>query len=174
MLHAEYQYCIDFKTLSFWFIRGKDYIPQKVMTGKQLLSQAVDSCKFAAIFDKDFSTESANEAFVQNIKRRLGANAKVHTHDGYCIESVLFSNCDILKIFLQKLLSGVQIDLDTFISDFVNTKKNSIRSVGSELYLKMKDKFASQMTFAFHIRVHILFAWYNKENRFHWSPRRET
>ena len=140
------QYCIDFKTLSFWFIRGKDYIPQKVMTGKQLLSQAVDSCKFAAIFDKDFSTESANEAFVQNIKRRLGANAKVHTHDGYCIESVLFSNCDILKTFLQKLLSGVQIDLDTFISGFVNTKKNSIRSVGSELYLKMKDKFASQKT----------------------------
>lgn len=37
-----------------------------------------------------------------------------------------------------------------------------------------KDVFASQMTSAFHIWVHILFAWYNKENRFHWNPRRET
>ena len=28
------RFCIDYKSISFWFIRGKDYIPQKVMTGK--------------------------------------------------------------------------------------------------------------------------------------------
>ena len=94
--------CIDFSKVSFWYIRGKDDLKLKVMANKQLLSQAVPNCKYAAIFDKDFSTVDANNRFIDNeVKRRLGNGAWVHTHNGYCIESVHH----ILAVMTGKLLT---------------------------------------------------------------------
>lgn len=139
---------VDFNKLSFWYIRGKDYIPQKVMTGKQLLSQAVNSCKYVAIFDKDFSTTTANETFKSEIRRRLGNHAKVHTHNGYCIESVMFSDISIFKIFLHKLLTPSTFDIDNFVDTYLSELQSSISLVTSDLYHTMKNKFASQKTSA--------------------------
>ncbi len=148
---------IEMEKLSFWYLRGKDYINIKIMAGKQLLSQAVEGCRFNAIFDKDFSTSSANENYIDtDVKGRLGNNCIVHTHNGYCIESVLFSNLDLLKRYLEKLLpyaathpiEGVapnpNFDLSQFIQDFCNDKRSDISNVGSQLYIDMKTRFNSQ------------------------------
>lgn len=40
---------IDFSKISFWYIRGKDNMNLKIMANKQLLSQAVQGCKYAVI-----------------------------------------------------------------------------------------------------------------------------
>ncbi len=148
---------IEMDKLSFWFIRGKDNLNIKIMAGKQLLSQAVAGCRFNAIFDKDFSTIGANENFInRDVKRRLGNDCVIHTHNGYCIESILFSNQELLKCYLEKLLShaithpieGVipnpDFDLSQFIQRFCDKKRTDIRDVGSQFYQDMKSRFNSQ------------------------------
>ena len=138
--------CIDFSKVSFWYIRGKDDLKLKVMANKQLLSQAVPNCKYAAIFDKDFSTVEANNRFIDNeVKRRLGNGAWVHTHNGYCIESVLFSDKDKLKKFLIKLAGdGYQESIREYVDYFYQEAKEKLESVRSDMYCTMKNKFASQ------------------------------
>ncbi len=148
---------IEMEKLSFWFIRGKDNLNIKIMAGKQLLSQAVTDCRFNAIFDKDFATLSANESYINtDVKRRLGNSCIVHTHNGYCIESVLFSNLELLKSYLDKLLPNAitlpiegiipnpDFDLSQFIQGFCDKKRNDIRTVGSPFYQDMKNRFNSQ------------------------------
>lgn len=118
------QYAIDFSKISFWYVRGKDNMNLKIMANKQLLSQAVRNCRYAAIFDKDFSTENANEKYInEEIIRRLGNSSWAHTHDGYCIESVLFSDLEKLKKFLAKI---TEKNIEE-INDFVNTYFNDVR-----------------------------------------------
>ena len=143
--------------LSFWFVRGKDNLNIKIMAGKQLLSQAVEGCRFNAVFDKDFSTSTANQRYIDtDIKGRLGNNCVVHTHNGYCIESVLFSNPDLLKLYLDKLVlyasvhpingltQNLALDIQQFIQEFSNKKQADIRDVSSEFYKDMKKRFISQ------------------------------
>lgn len=135
---------IDTNSISFWHIRGKDYLLQKVMTGKQLLSQAVKQCKFSAVFDKDFSTNSANEKFLESVIGRLGTNAVVHVHDGYCIESVLFSNPATLSKYLKKLFDSSMFDIDEFICKYLEKESNEISSLDSDIYCCLKSKFTTQ------------------------------
>lgn len=138
--------CIDFSKVSFWYIRGKDDLKLKVMANKQLLSQAVPNCKYAAIFDKDFSTVDANNRFIDNeVKRRLGNGAWVHTHNGYCIESVLFSDKDKLKRYLIKLAGdNYEESIREYVESFYQEIKEKLESVRSDMYSIMKNKFASQ------------------------------
>lgn len=148
---------VDIDKISFWYIRGKDYLKVKIMAGKQLLSQAVRNCRYNAMFDKDFSTAVANESYiVTHIKSQLGTSAKIHTHDGYCIESVLFSNLDILEVYIRKLLPYAlshpideavaprTIDVKQFIESYCNNIENSISNVTSDLYVDMKTRFSTQ------------------------------
>lgn len=150
-------HAVDFDKISFWYIRGKDNLRLKIMAGKQLLSQAVSGCKFNSIFDKDFSTIAANETYIsRQIKPTLGSTAKIHTHNGYCIESVLFSNLDILDAYIRKLIpyalshpidetiTPQNTDVKQFIENHCNNLKNSISNVTSSLYLDMKSRFLSQ------------------------------
>ena len=138
--------CIDFSKVSFWYIRGKDDLKLKVMANKQLLSQAVPNCKYAAIFDKDFSTVDANNRFIDNeVKRRLGNGAWVHTHNGYCIESVLFSDKDKLKRYLIKLAGdNYEESIREYVESFYQEIKEKLENVRSDMYGMMKNKFASQ------------------------------
>ena len=116
------------------------------MANKQLLSQAVPNCKYAAIFDKDFSTVDANNRFIDNeVKRRLGNGAWVHTHNGYCIESVLFSDKDKLKRYLIKLAGdNYEESIREYVESFYQEIKEKLESVRSDMYGIMKNKFASQ------------------------------
>lgn len=119
----------------------------KIMANKQLLSQAVRNCKYAAIFDKDFSTENANEKYINGeITRRLGNSSWAHTHDGYCIESVLFSDLEKLKKFLAKITEKNVEEINDFVNAYFNDLKGQVGSVHNELYTIMKFKFKAQKT----------------------------
>ena len=141
------QYAIDFSKISFWYVRGKDNMNLKIMANKQLLSQAVRNCRYAAIFDKDFSTENANEKYINGeITRRLGNSSWAHTHDGYCIESVLFSDLEKLKKFLAKITEKNVEEINDFVNAYFNDLKGQVGSVHNELYTIMKFKFKAQKT----------------------------
>lgn len=136
---------IDFSKISFWYIRGKDNMNLKIMANKQLLSQAVQGCKYAVIFDKDYSTEAANTKFINSdILRRLGNSSWAHTHNGYCIESVLFSEMDKLKKFLNKITGKDEETINVFLDEYFYELKQSLSNVQSNIYLNMKEKFKSQ------------------------------
>lgn len=136
---------IDFSKISFWYIRGKDNMNLKIMANKQLLSQAVQGCKYAVIFDKDYSTEDTNTKFINNdILRRLGNSSWAHTHNGYCIESVLFSEMDKLKKFLNKITGKDEETINTFLDEYFYELKQSLSNVQSNIYFNMKEKFKSQ------------------------------
>lgn len=136
---------IDFSKISFWYIRGKDNMNLKIMANKQLLSQAVQGCKYAVIFDKDYSTEAANTKFINSdILRRLGNSSWAHTHNGYCIESVLFSEMDKLKKFLNKITGKDEETINTFLDEYFYELKQSLSNVQSNIYFNMKEKFKSQ------------------------------
>lgn len=136
---------IDFSKISFWYIRGKDNMNLKIMANKQLLSQAVQGCKYAVIFDKDYSTEAANTKFINSdILRRLGNSSWAHTHNGYCIESVLFSEMDKLKKFLNKITGKDEETINTFFDEYFYELKQSLSNVQSNIYFNMKEKFKSQ------------------------------
>ena len=155
--HNASMHVVDIDKISFWYIRGKDYLKVKIMAGKQLLSQAVRNCRYNAMFDKDFSTVAANETYItDHIKSQLGAASKIHTHDGYCIESVLFSNLDLLEIYIRKLIpyalshpidetvAPQDIDVKQFIENYCNNIKSSVSNVTSVLYSDMKMRFSTQ------------------------------
>lgn len=136
---------IDFSKISFWYIRGKDNMNLKIMANKQLLSQAVQGCKYAVIFDKDYSTEAANTKFINSdILRRLGNSSWAHTHNGYCIESVLFSEMDKLKKFLNKITGKDEETINIFLDEYFYELKQSLSNVQSNIYFNMKEKFKSQ------------------------------
>lgn len=136
---------IDFSKISFWYIRGKDNMNLKIMANKQLLSQAVQGCKYAVIFDKDYSTEDTNTKFINSdILRRLGNSSWAHTHNGYCIESVLFSEMDKLKKILNKITGKDEETINTFLDEYFYELKQSLSNVQSNIYFNMKEKFKSQ------------------------------
>lgn len=136
---------IDFSKISFWYVRGRDNMNLKIMANKQLLSQAVQGCKYAAIFDKDYSTEEANAQFISTvIIKRLGSSSWAHTHNGYCIESVLFSEMSKLKRFLGKITEKDDETINAFVDAYFNDLRQSLSNINSDLYLNMKEKFKSQ------------------------------
>src|SRR5690606_4030174 len=68
------------------------------------------------------------------------------THDGYCIESVLFSNLDNLK----RLLLVVYSHLDSHqlinkIDEVIESFDNNIDKVSTSLYKQLKTSFDGQM-----------------------------
>lgn len=104
------------------------------------------NCKYAAIFDKDFCTAAENVRFVNsNVLHRLGNGAWVHIHDGYCIESVLFSDRAKLINYLLKLTGNEnEQEIRYYVNMFYSKIEADLRNVRSELYGNMKGKFASQ------------------------------
>ncbi|GAA0733697.1 ATP-dependent nuclease [Clostridium oceanicum] len=135
---------IDFGDIAFWHIRGKDYLKIKIDNYKNILSQLVERKRYSIIFDKDFCTVKFNNIFKNEMKNRLGKNSKCYTHEGYCFESVLFSNDEILANFIHRL-SKVDINIvEKFIEDYRISIQNDLKNVSTDRYNKMKNKFNGQ------------------------------
>jgi hypothetical protein len=73
-------------------------------------------------------------------------NLKGYYHNGYCIESVLFSERDKLCGFLSLLSAKNSEDVRQFINEWFLSVKNDIHNLDSELYMLFSSKFRSQKT----------------------------
>lgn len=133
---------VCFKDVAFWNIRGKDYLKIKLENYKNMISQLVNNKRYFVLFDKDFSDSNSNQNLIKLIEFKN--KFKCFVHDGYCIESVLFSQHDILADFLNRV-SGIELDkINEFIIAFKATLVDELSSVSSIKYKKMKGQFASQ------------------------------
>lgn len=132
--------------LFFFPLRGKDQIVKKIDYNKRVLSKLFKNKKYIPIFDKDFSTSKTDESLYRGIKKVLGNNCTILTHEGYCIESVLFSDLNNLK----RLLLIIYYHLDhhqviSSIDEVVEYFDTHVDKVSSLLYQQLKTSFDGQM-----------------------------
>lgn len=132
--------------LFFFPLRGKDQIIKKIDYNKRILSKLFKNKSFIPIFDKDFSSSKTDVSLYKGIKKVLGNNCKILTHDGYCIESVLFSDLDNLKRLLLIMYSHLDDNLIIrSIDEVVEYFDTNIDKVSSPLYQQLKSSFEGQM-----------------------------
>lgn len=128
----------------FYYLRGKDNILQKLDHNKRLLSQLFRDKSFAVIYDKDFCTENANEEFKNSIHNKLGNQSSVFSHQGYCIESTLFSSKDLLTTFISKFHNIEITRVYFFIEEFMAQIRADFALHSSEYYKEFQIKFNGQ------------------------------
>lgn len=91
-------------TSCFYFqIRGKDNLNNKLDNNKRTLSQLFNDKKYIVITDKDFTSIPNSTQLNNAIKQKLGSTSEAFCHDGYCIESTLFSELNQLHSYFAHL-----------------------------------------------------------------------
>lgn len=128
--------------VTFFPLRGKDNIIHKIEYNKRTLSSLVKGKTWNVIFDKDFSTQEID----QELKRLIqGKRCKPHSHEGYCIESVIFSELSILKRYLCSLVDFLpHAETEAKIDQVLLQLSEDIRDINSPLNQAVEERFKGQ------------------------------
>ncbi len=134
--------------LAFYHLRGKDYLERKIENVKRVVGQIFKGKKFSCIYDKDFSTITSANNLNSSLKRQMGNHSKAIYHDGYCIESALFSDLEKLSNFLWKaspdsLIISLQ-EITLFVKNYQNLLLKQIKTIGNIEYKQLHEKFKGQ------------------------------
>jgi len=130
-------------SITFFPLRGKDNITTKIEYNKRTLSSLLKGKTWNTIFDRDFSTNTVDICLKEKIENK-GCHA--FSHNGYCIESVIFSDLEILKRYITKTIhptiteSTVSNAVDNVISDILQ----EINNIHSPLRETIEGRFNSQ------------------------------
>jgi AAA15 family ATPase/GTPase len=129
-------------TVTFFPLRGKDKIADKIEYNKRTLTALFRDKTWNTIFDKDFSTDEVDQT-LKGLIQRKGCNA--FSHMGYCIESTLFSDIDILKRYISSLIDFVpdaetHRHIDTVIAEITA----DINNIHSDFHKELEARFLSQ------------------------------
>lgn len=133
-------------SVNFFKVRGKGYMKQKIQYYIRLLTQLSKNKRFGVIYDKDFCDMENNILFMTDLKT-LGINFQVFSHEGYSIESTLFSDILLLQKLLSKITNKNIDDIKMFVEDWfgeVKTKYDVMNNSSSEEIKALKKKFISQ------------------------------
>ena len=151
-LKSLYDRCKSFMSLKplnqcvFFHIRGRDYIVKKIENINRVLNSLFRGKSYFVIYDKDFCTVESSELLKSSLEQLNRNNLKGYYHNGYCIESVLFSEKEKLCNFLSAI-TGIDVELATnFISEWISAQESAIHNLSSELYMSFSSKFKSQKT----------------------------
>ncbi|MBS3914377.1 MAG: AAA family ATPase [Bacteroidetes bacterium] len=131
----------------FFPLRGKDNILKKLEYNKRTLSGLFNGKSYMAVFDRDFSTDDIDLKLKSDIKNKLGkSSAACYSHNGYCIESSIFSEADCINrlICLLTINDEQKDSVSNYTTEFFNKIKAEIKSVASETYLALKESFKGQ------------------------------
>lgn len=138
-------YKSNFPVFKFFPLRGKDKILRKLEYNKRTLSELFAEKRWLAIFDRDFSTLAVDKKLKEDIERVLKKDSLAFSHNGYCIESVIFSDVTILKRLLTKTseCDDPKI-LNDAIDEYVADIKECINRVGEEIYDSLRASYDGQ------------------------------
>jgi len=134
----------NLKSCFFFQIRGKDNLNNKLVYNKRTLSQLFNDKKYVAITDKDFTSISNSAQLNSSIKQKLGTTSEAFCHDGYCIESSLFSDLNKLYGYLAHLTSHTISTIETQSNQILDQILNESQNVTSSRYQKYQQQFNSQ------------------------------
>lgn len=126
----------------FFPLRGKDNILQKIEYNKRTLASMLKGKTWNVIYDRDFSTSEIDT----NLKSQIVNKGCVpHSHSGYCIESVLFSDVGILKRYLSKLApSCCEQDISEHVDVLLAEFSSSALNIHSDLNREIQERFNGQ------------------------------
>ncbi len=129
--------------VTFFPLRGKDNIVQKIEYNKRTLSSLLKDKIWNAVYDRDFSTNEIDD----QLKRKITAkNCQPHSHDGYCIESVLFSDREILKKYFCFLLPNLPSEeVNEHIDELLLELENKIQNIHHDLNKEVEFRFNGQI-----------------------------
>lgn len=129
--------------VAFFPLRGKDNILEKIEYNKRTLSSLISDKSWNVIFDRDFSTLEID----LKLKRLIsGKRCTPYSHEGYCIESVLFSDIDIFKRLIYSLVDSFKpnTEVEAVIDLMFNDLSNSCCDLTSELNKEIENSFNGQ------------------------------
>lgn len=135
---------LPIRDVVFYHLRGKDYLLKKLDHNKRLLSQLFKDKNYAVVYDKDFSTEDSCIPFETEISKKLGDNSLIYKHNGYCIESTIFSDLDKLCELLSKIYAISNLRVYYFIEEFVSGITSEFKNHTSYYYKEFEVKFNGQ------------------------------
>ncbi|ELB2260431.1 AAA family ATPase [Vibrio parahaemolyticus] len=128
--------------VTFFPLRGKDNIVQKIEYNKRTLSSLVKGKVWNVIFDKDFSTPAIDESLKRIIQ---GKSCKPHSHDGYCIESVIFTDLEILKRYICSLVDFLPHgEIEDYLVQVLQQIQNDICDISKPLSQSVEERFKGQ------------------------------
>lgn len=128
--------------VTFFPLRGKDNIVQKIEYNKRTLSSLLQDKTWNVIFDRDFSTDAVDSYLKSQIRNK---NCVPFSHNGYCIESVLFSDIPILEKFIcSKFNPSQHTNVKKIIHDVLDTICKNSLNIDNELNQKIELRFNGQ------------------------------
>lgn len=126
----------------FFPLRGKDNIVQKVEYNKRTLNSILNGKSWHVVFDRDFSTTDVDNDLKQKITRK---GCTPYSHVGYCIESVLFSDLNILKRYLHSLVPDIGgNDLSEHVDALIEELAVATQNIESPLISEIEGRFNGQ------------------------------
>ncbi|MBY7933573.1 AAA family ATPase [Vibrio fluvialis] len=126
----------------FFPLRGKDNIVQKVEYNKRTLNSILSGKSWHVVFDRDFSTTAIDNDLKQKITRK---GCTPYSHVGYCIESVLFSDLNILKRYLHSLVPDIGgNDLSEHVDALIEELAVATQNIESPLISEIEGRFNGQ------------------------------
>ena len=146
LIYDKYQKYIDtdrFIKNTHLFFRGKDFIETKIPNYVRLTKQLLGRDKpLVIIFDKDFSIKSNADKQKNRLESIMGRGSVAFYHNGYCFESVLFSDSNKLCRFLQKFVNDESVS--DFFNSYVEDLKVKYSNIQSPEYRILKESFKGQ------------------------------
>ncbi|EKP0297330.1 MULTISPECIES: ATP-dependent nuclease [Aeromonas] len=128
--------------VAFFPLRGKDNIVQKIEYNRRTLASMLKGKTWNVIFDRDFSTNEIDEHLKASIR---GKHCEPHSHEGYCIESVLFSDVDILKRYLSSLVHNIaQEDVFNHVDELLTELAENVQDINSSSNREIESRFNGQ------------------------------
>ncbi len=126
----------------FFPLRGKDNIVQKVEYNKRTLNSILSGKSWHVVFDRDFSITAIDNDIKQKITRK---GCTPYSHVGYCIESVLFSDLNILKRYLHSLVPDIDgNDLSEHVDNLIEELAAATQNIESPLISEIEGRFNGQ------------------------------
>jgi len=132
------------KRVTFSYLRGKDNLLSKLEYNKRFLTQVFRDKIYYVIYDKDFATSAHTADFQNLVTSKLGRNSKAICHNGYCIESIIFSDKDNLVDFLIEAYSTNPLRTKLFVEEYFCVLESDFSNILSDKYKLFEEKFSGQ------------------------------
>jgi len=134
----------EIKNCYYFHIRGKDNLSTKLEHNKRTLSQLFNDKKYVVVTDKDFTSLEKSSELNNHIKSKLGTTSESICHEGYCIESTLFSDLNKLYQYISFITSSNITSIETNSNMILDQIILETKDITTSRYQKLEQQFNSQ------------------------------
>ncbi len=134
----------DLKKSFYFQTRGKDNLIMKLDHNVRSLSQLFTDKKYLVVSDKDYTPLDKSNKLNDFLKKKLGVTSEAFCHDGYCIESTLFSDLNKIHQYIAFVTSQNVAIIQSHSETIIDQILSEFKTVGSPRHIKVEVQFNSQ------------------------------